>query len=989
MLSAGNDALLNFTPPDTSRILINVQGPTITSVTPPPAAIYMTGQTLDFVVHFSDVVNVDTSSGTPRLQLTIGTVTRPATYLRGTGTRDLTFRYTVASSDFDNDGITVAPVIDLNGGTIRDGNGREAGLSFVPPDTRDVLVNVVGPVITDIILPSDGTYLAGQTLDFQVRFDQSVMVNTSAGRPGLQVRIGNALRQAQYISGSGSNTLFFRYTVQPGEFDDDGIELISPLLLNGSTIKDSANNPALLRFTPPDTRGIRIGQPAPSVVSITPPAPGRYRAGQLLQFDFDFGQPVFVDTRGGTPQLQLTIGSTIRFANYISGSGTNVLRFRYVIQAGDRDEDGISVSSPILLNGGTIRNGAGSNASLFFTPPNTSSVLVDGLAPTIVQVSVPTAGTYLTGQHLDFAVRFSEPVYLGSSGGLPRLQLLIGSSMRFADYQSGSGSEVLTFRYTVQAGDLDTDGITLVSPIQSNGAVLRDLAQNDAVLTFTSPDTSGILVGLPNPSIVQVQPPTAGTYLAGQPLDFVIRFSKPVTVTGVPRLRLSVGSTMRFASYVSGSGSDTLLFRYFVAAGDLDTDGITLISPLDLNGGSIRDNDGHSALLDFNPPDTSGVRVDATGPSIVSVTVPANGTYHRGQNLDFRVSFNEPAFVTGTPRLSLTIGARTVFAEYVSGSSTATLLFRYTVQDGDRDADGITVSSPIDLNGGTIRSGSGSDANPAFAPPDTSQVLVDGVAPQVMAVAIPKPGTYRTGQVLSFAVQFSETVVVGTTASNRPYLRLRIGRLLRNAEYVAGSGTNTLLFRYQVQEGDLDRDGITLVATVLRPPGTFIRDAAGNDADTAFTSPDTSGIRVDAVAPTIVRVTPPAPGRYITGQALEIVVRFSEGVRLTGTARPYILLRVRQYPATCGNGGTAQCCDPALPLHRSDSGSRHQRDRNSFTDHSARRDIAPGCRRERRLAQLRATGCGQRAGKLSNQERWMSAGRGQEDQVVYSALRRT
>jgi hypothetical protein len=41
----------------------------------------------------------------------------------------------------------------------------------------------------------------------------------------------------------------------------------------------------------------------------------------------------------------------------------------------------------IDLNGGTIKDVPGNNAVLSFTPPDTSGVLVDGVAPTIVQVT--------------------------------------------------------------------------------------------------------------------------------------------------------------------------------------------------------------------------------------------------------------------------------------------------------------------------------------------------------------------------------------------------------------------------------------------------------------------------------------------------------------------------------------------------------------------------------------------------------------------------
>jgi hypothetical protein len=136
----------------------------------------------------------------------------------------------------------------------------------------------------------------------------------------------------------------------------------------------------------------------------------------------------------GTPRLVLTIGSTTQYATYLSGTGTSTLVFRYTVQAGDLDSDGIAVASPIDLNGGTITDVPGNDAVLTFTPPDTSGVLVDGVAPTITSVTGPAAGTYIVGQNLDFTVQFSEAVVVNTAGGTPRLVLTIGSTTRYATY---------------------------------------------------------------------------------------------------------------------------------------------------------------------------------------------------------------------------------------------------------------------------------------------------------------------------------------------------------------------------------------------------------------------------------------------------------------------------------------------------------------------------------------------------------------------------
>ena len=62
------------------------------------------------------------------------------------------------------------------------------------------------------------------------------------------------------------------------------------------------------------------------------------------------------------------------------------------------------------------------------------------------------------------------------------------------------------------------------------------------------------------------------------------------------------------------------------------------------------------------------------------------------------------------PVPAITLNSGGVYANYVSGSGTAALLFRYTVITGDSDPDGIAVAGSIDLNGATIRDTLGNDA---------------------------------------------------------------------------------------------------------------------------------------------------------------------------------------------------------------------------------------------------------------------------------------
>src|SRR5207247_5814540 len=95
--------------------------------------------------------------------------------------------------------------------------------------------------------------------------------------------------------------------------------------------------------------------------------------------------------------------------SYLSGTGTSALVFRYIVQPGDNDADGIAAISPIGLNGGTIKDAAGTNAALTFTAPDTSAVLVDTTPPTAALTYSP-ASAAKSFSALTITATFDEPM---------------------------------------------------------------------------------------------------------------------------------------------------------------------------------------------------------------------------------------------------------------------------------------------------------------------------------------------------------------------------------------------------------------------------------------------------------------------------------------------------------------------------------------------------------------------------------------------------
>jgi len=112
--------------------------------------------------------------------------------------------------------------------------------------------------------------------------------------------------------------------------------------------------------------------PTVSNVSATNPN-GTYTTGDTIHVTIQFSESVTVT---GTPRLQLETGATDEFANYVSGSGTNTLTFDYTVVSGDASSDlDYTSTGALTLNGGTIKDAAGNNATLNLPAPGAAGSL--------------------------------------------------------------------------------------------------------------------------------------------------------------------------------------------------------------------------------------------------------------------------------------------------------------------------------------------------------------------------------------------------------------------------------------------------------------------------------------------------------------------------------------------------------------------------------------------------------------------------------------
>jgi large repetitive protein len=595
-----------------------------------------------------------------------------------------------------------------------------AGNVDATPDTYNWTIDLTAPAITSVSVPANGYYKVGDVLSFTVNFDESIVTNTTGGTPYINVIIGSSVKNATFTSAT-SNSMTFQYTVQNGDMDMDGIAL-GTMQLNGGTIKDAVGNNANLTLNNVGvTSGVFVNTAAPTVtITGTPSLNAPWTA------TITFNEPVTGFTVADITATNATIGTFQTSDNII---------YTVTVTPVTGGPVTITVPAGVAVNIG----GNGNLAS------NTISYVYDATPPVVTSVSVPANGYYKAGDVLTFTVNFSENIIVT---GTPSLAVIIGSTPVQAGYLGGSGTSALTYGYTVQPGDNDMNGISLGANLQLNGGTLTDAATNNANLTLNAVGSTSLV--FVNTAAASVTLSTAAPALINTPFTVTIVFSGAVTGLTPGDFNTTNATISNFQT------SDNITYSVLVTPAVEGTVSIQLPANVAVNIG----NNGNSAS------NTISLTYDATPPVVTSVTVPANGYYKAGTNLDFTIHFSENVIVNttgGTPYLNVILNSGTVPASYIGGTGTNALLFRYTVVAGNMDMDGIALGVNYILNGSTLKDAATNNAITTLQNAgNTSNVFVNTSIPSVLlsttaASLVNAPFTVTTA--------FSETVT-GLTATD-------------------------------------------------------------------------------------------------------------------------------------------------------------------------------------------------------------------------------
>ena len=463
------------------------------------------------------------------------------------------------------------------------------------------------PTIQSVSTLATGVKIVGDTIDIEVKFSEAVTVNSNRGttKPQLLLDSGPVPHAATYDSGSGTDTLIFTYTIQPGDTSNSlAYASTSALSLNGGTILDIATNPANLELPVPGETGSLSVTSSVAVDGVRPTfASAAVTAGTkslvLTLDDVVSGTPLAADFR-----VKNTTGTTDVLNDVttiaVSTSGTGSAE-KSVITLTLTDYVLNNESYEVLYAATTAAVLSDANGNTVSSTPSLSPISVtrtnDSDEPQVLSVSTAATGTKKIGDTIDIAVAFDEDVTVNVE--------LSGTN--------ASGSTVAVYDGSTKLGDATVVGTSWTYRTNILDGMSLNFIETDSGATAASAST-----------------------------NFTV---------AAPTLTLETGSVDRTAVWktdgTGGGGTNTLVFSYTVQSNDTSTDlSYTTSSALTLNGAIIRDNANNQVASDSLLPtpgetgslsDTSSVAVDGVRPAFESAAVTA-GTKSLVLTLDDVVS---------------------------------------------------------------------------------------------------------------------------------------------------------------------------------------------------------------------------------------------------------------------------------------------------------------------------------------------------------------
>ena len=425
--------------------------------------------------------------------------------------------------------------------------------------------------------------------------------------------------------------------------------------------------------------------------------------------------------------------------------------------------------------------------------------------------------TYGAGDAVEVTVVFSEAVTVDAASVTPSLALTVGSGTREAAWASGSGTAELIFRYTVAAGDLDADGLSIgADALALNGGTLKDASDNAASLTHAA------VAAQAGHKVDGVPPSLRGAALDGASLT--LTFDEDLAVLGAAEL-----GDLRHAFLVQGA------HHLGTSVPDQSPSGIAIdgkTATLTLGSGVLP---AREASVEYDTGATASPRTglrDAVGNAVGSFLRSV-----RSSTAGTAAPLLERAEVAGAA-LTLTFDAALDAASAPAGSR-----FWMWIEPFDPSArrDAVRGTGVAHVEGAVVRVSlaspvgqhdsarlgywKGDDENPLRAAGAGPEVADIGAFPAVVLDRTPPELTHAVAAGAAVTLYYSETLDRHSTPASDDFTVAVSGGVDPDVTGVAVNETAVTLALGSAVAADE-------TATVSYTPGTErVRDLAGNDAD--------------------------------------------------------------------------------------------------------------------------------------------------------------
>jgi hypothetical protein len=706
-----------------------------------------------------------------------------------------------------------APVgVAASGGSSQSGAAAGPRVTIVPPSSF-ALPLTVG---TATVLELNVVYEGATSVNLTDWTRNNVIISTLTGDARAKVS----------VSGTGTASRKLRLS----DFTGNGTLAVA---VAANTAMDNAGNMAgaAVLATPITVDTV------PPTIAVTAPSAADARAASSIDYTVTYGGASVVNLAPIHVRLVATGGATAKVT--ISGSGTTT---RKVTLSEFKNNGTLGIQ---ILAGSAAD--AGGNIAPATAIPTTATdpgglITVDTTPPTMT-VAGPSAVTAKGTSVVTYDVNYSGATNI----------TLADSSVSL-----------------VKTGDANATVSISVTGTYTRKITLSSFTGNGTIALAVDPGTAT---------------DAAGNAAAGASVTTVIKVDTvpPVITVGKPSKSLArTGDTVTYALTLTGA---TSLAELTAAKVTLNKTGTANVTDVIVNK-SVTPSVILFATVTLTGDGTLGITIDAGS----ATDAAGNPSLASAAGETFTVDNSPPTFVISAPAVSAaTPPPKAVFTVTYSGAETITL----APGDVETRTTGTLVADTVAVQTGTVpgtrtvsvsgfsgtgtlairlKAGTATDkaGNPAAASTADSQSIQVGLAGgatavTVSSVALTSPSGAGVSSIdvnLDFLVTTSEIVIV----SGAPTLPFKIGGTTRQARYISGSGTTSLVFRYTTG----DDNGIVAWDAGSVTGGTITYWA---DPSTTFTRTFTAGTTTRTID-----TTPPDPPVLS-----EITKSFSEPFNVTVT----------------------------------------------------------------------------------------------------------